>query len=644
MAKKGGAYAIPSHERPIPMSLPFVEDQALYGTPADILRCEGAKVVLDTETTGLEWWRDRLVGVAVYCPERDVRKFVPCLDSVDRRAVEEAVTTVTANPATTFLAHNIKFDAHFLRVRLWEVQCGLLDTVLMAHLIDSRQFKGLAALERKYLGTGTKSHFRGDAAEVHTMPLGDMAAYALNDCRLTWDLHLLLGKQVVDLGLARLMAKDLAYIRLLHRMEHAGMGLDTAYLQDAHDALASRLKAIEAEFLSHFKGHPLFNWRSDSQLSRAIYDWYGWPKPKNPYASADGIDRTRFADRGMYNETMTQAFVLTEKAKHPLAGLIVAMRECDRFVGDIARWLGLMDTSGPGPVLHPGFKETGTRTGRLSSSPNVQNIASDTRSAAHSFGGALSLTREGVYNLRLGFVARPGYTILSVDHKQQEMKLFAILAQVPEMLDAIRSRVDIHGSIARDVWGEDIKRDPDCFKIRREWSKTIGFALLYGATTGSLKEKLNMSFAEADAIAQSYWQRFPRIKPFLRETIATCDKTGFIRYWSGRIWREEDPNHTYKGTNALVQGGAADLLSIAAMRCQKLLDEDGTGGRVMNLVHDEILFEVPTPHVRRLQPELARTMEVEDLFDVPFGTDSKAGPSYGSLESMENWNGDGLKQ
>lgn len=639
MAKKGGAYKIPSADRPIPMSLPFVEDRGSFGTPSDILRCKGERVVLDVETTGLDWWRDRVVGLGVWCPEREVGTFIPCLDTVDRRNVLAAVKEVAAVPDTTILAHNVKFDMHFLGVNMWEVPCGFQDTMLMAHLIDSRQFKQLRTLEQKYLGTNTKASFRGEAAEVHSMPLGVMADYAINDCRLTWELAEVLWPEVVSLGLERLFRKDTAYTRLLHRMEHFGLPLDLAYLQAAHDGLMERLKKVEVEFMSHFKRH--FNWRSDAQLSRAIYDWYGWPKPKNPYESEDGVDRTRFADRGMYNKTMTNGFVMTEKAKHPLAPLIVALRECDRFTGDTARWLGLADHSGAVPVLHPGFKETGTRTGRLSASPNVQNIASDTRSAAHSFGGAMSLTREGVYNLREGFVAEPGHTVLSVDHKQQEMKLFAVIAQIPEMLDAIRGRMDIHGAIANDVWGDDIRKDPSCLKIRREWSKTIGFALLYGGTTGSLKEKLNMTFREADAIAQSYWQRFPRIRPFLKETIKECDKVGFIRYWSGRIWREDNPEFTYKGTNAQVQGGAADLMSIAAMRCQDVLDKDGTGGRIMNIVHDEILFQVPTEHVRRLEPILAKTMEVEDLFDgVPFQTDSKAGPSYGSLTKFEEWAGD----
>jgi DNA polymerase-1 len=637
MAKRKSSKAMGVADRAvIPLSLPFMEDQALYGAPRDVLRCAGKTVVLDTETTGLDWWRDQMVGLAVWCPEAQVKVFIPTLTASERVEVKEAVRVTASNPDTRILAHNLKFDAHFLELRLWEVNCKLLDTAVMLHLQDSRQRKSLAAAEQRWLGTRTKEHYRGDQAEVHRMPLGAMAEYAINDCRITALLAQRLAPELAQLKLTTLLRMQMQYVRLLQRIEARGMLLDETFVVRALARFQRNLVAMEQELFAAIPGKRVFNWRSDEQLSHAVYDWYGWERPKNPYADADGVDRSRFADRGKYNSTSTSAFLLMEKAEHPLGGLIMAMRETDKLATTLQSWHDLADHSSGQAVLHTSFNENGTRTGRLSSSrPNWQNMPSDVRTRETQSVYSGGTTREAEYNLRLAIRARPGNVLLSVDHKQQEMKLFAVIAKIPQMLEAIKQRLDIHAEIAKSVWPEDIARDPSCLKVRREWSKTIGFGLLYGGTTGSLEHRLNKSRDEAAAIAAAYWERFPRILPFLHETVEECKQHKLVRYWSGRIWREEDEQHMYKGTNAKVQGGAADLMAIAAMRCQAHLDGYGSGAGIASIIHDELLFELPAEQLTdAVVADLQRTMEVEDLFGVPFGTDVKAGPSYGSMGDL----------
>jgi DNA polymerase-1 len=196
------------------------------------------------------------------------------------------------------------------------------------------------------------------------------------------------------------------------------------------------------------------------------------------------------------------------------------------------------------------------------------------------------------------------------------------------MLESLRSGQDIHANNAQLVWGT---RDD----VHREWSKTIGFGLIYGMTTGSLQFRLNMTREEAFHVTDQYWGAFPRVKPWLRETIQQVRKQGYVRYWSGRIWREDIEMFFYKGANALIQGGCADLLSIAALRCDAYLKQHHLG-HIVNLVHDEILFELllnseTTEHL----VNLGHIMEVPDLLDLPFFTDIKTGPDFGSLSKLE---------
>ena len=150
-----------------------------------------------------------------------------------------------------------------------------------------------------------------------------------------------------------------------------------------------------------------------------------------------------------------------------------------------------------------------------------------------------------------------------------------------------------------------------------------------------LQFKLDTTPAKAKEIANQYWAAFPRIRPWLFEITAQADRIGHIRYWSGRMWWEESPSHTYKGANALIQGGCADVLSIAAMRVNQWLEDTGYG-EIISLVHDEIIVEAKEEVVPEVVTGMREIMTMPDLFNLPWFTDAKVGPTYGSLKDWAN--------
>jgi hypothetical protein len=129
----------------------------------------------------------------------------------------------------------------------------------------------------------------------------------------------------------------------------------------------------------------------------------------------------------------------------------------------------------------------------------------------------------------------------------------------------------------------------------------------------------------------------------MSEIIENCKSFGHVRYWSGRLWWEEDSTYFYRGCNALIQGGAADMLSIAAIRvsewCKK--QDHPEDYHLVNLVHDEVIFEIPEDQVDRCIAELEPIMQVSDLFGIPFTVESKTGPTYGDIvkkgKSLEDY-------
>ena len=596
----------------------------------ELMTCKGHTFAIDTETTGLDWWKDRLTTVGVYCKDTGLQGCVETPTEEDRRNILRAVSTF--GEESTLIMHNAKFDCHFLRLKPSVQKFTILDTTVMIHLLDSRNKKAMKDAEVAFLGSESKrAHV--DAAPARTKvwdwPKHIRVADCANDCLVTYQLAETLYPRLEELGLDKLFWKDMRYLQTLYDIEERGVLLDEEFVIKSSQKLEKNVDIMAEQLYDSCNGE-VFNWRSPQQLSRAIYDHLGIPKPVNPFLSADGIDHSRFADAGKYKSTCTSTFLLTEKVHHPLGELISSMREADKLRKTYLKWLELQDSN---HVLHTNFNLTGTRTGRLSSSkPNLQNIASNVRGrfTQSVFTGNIERTDE--YNLRKAIIARPGFAFLSVDYKQMEMRMFGILSKDPFMLDALLAGKDVHLEIALKVWG-------DCGyasnMIHREWSKTISFGLIYGMTLGSLQFKLNMTRFEASKVTDQYWAQFPRIKPWMNEIIESCKVNGYVKYWSGRLWREDNPQDMYKGCNALIQGGCADLLSIATIRNDDWCHKVGDGVGIVNLVHDETITEIPAEHILAGARHVAKLMTVEDLLGIPFATDCKVGMSYGDMVKID---------
>lgn len=591
----------------------------------ELMQCNGRTVALDSETTGLLWHQDKLIGVGVYCKEIDLIGYVPTLEDEDRVRMKEALSSLSSS--TTIIMHNAKFDLHFMgmnpRVGGW----NLMDTSVMVHLLDSRNKKAMKDAERNFLGTNSKrNHVEAAPArtKIWNWPLHILSAYCANDCLVTYQLAETLFPRLQEEGLEKLFWKDMRYLKILWSIERYGLLLDEPFIHSSASKLHTRMENLEQELYD--RCGRTFNWRSPQQLSKAIYEGLGIPKPKNPFADADGVDRSRFADGGKYKSTCTSTFILTEKEpRHPLGELISSLRECLKLERHLEKYLELSDEN---KVIHTNFNLTGTRTGRLSSSkPNLQNVAAAARGRFTQSVYTGSVKRTDEFNVRRSIIARPGFVFVGVDYKQMEMRMFGILSGDPFMLKALISGKDVHMEIALKVWGDC---GEEMNRVHREWSKTITFGLIYGMTLGSLQYKLNMTKMEAAKITDQYWGEFPRIKPWMNEIIDSCRMQGFVRYWSGRIWREENPLDSYKGCNALIQGGCADLLSIAVIRVDEWLRKQ-SDHHIVNLVHDEIIAEIPEYDALRSAREISTRMEVEDLFKVPFSTDVKIGRSYGEM-------------
>lgn len=647
-------------------------------TREDILACAGKTLAIDTETTGLRWYKDGIIGIGIYCPQANVSGYAhTCTyqevafgkpkkektwegemdyskskrgkkvyrenfsqptaieaqsEPVRIRHFLPAVWEICQDPNTVLIGHNLKFDAHFLRLHLWELPCKIIDTAVLVHLIDSNLKKSLAAAEENFLsGQSKRAHVAQADKRFMKSPWmwGEkvLEDYCTNDCVVTYQLAETLMPQVRDMDLSQLLSLQMKYLRLLQKIEWRGISVNKDFCQSAIEEFEKNLVGLEQDLFDAVGFE--FNWRSSQQLSLAIYDSLGIAKPKNPFVDQFGNARD-IPQAKIYTKSATGTPLLV-KTKHPLTTTVVDIRETAKLLEYAQGYLEICDDQG---AIHASFNITGTITGRLScSDPNLQQLTAKYRKYDLESVYTGGSERVGGYNLRQALCARAGYKILSIDHKQQEARLLAILSQEPTLLQFMRDREDIHMAIAIRVWGDCGKEEN---KKHREWSKATVFGLSYGMSDESLQEHYVKHNIEADAyeVKEQFFNTFPKLQPWFQEKIIGIQEEGCVRYWSGRYWFPEYPSEAYKGINAIIQGGAGDFLSVVLVRANKVLEENNWG-YVISIIHDEALFEIKEEYVEEAAAALSQIMEGENIFGVPFLTDIEVGDSYGTLQPLE---------
>ena len=272
------------------------------------------------------------------------------------------------------------------------------------------------------------------------------------------------------------------------------------------------------------------------------------------------------------------------------------------------------------------YSDTGARTGRLSSSPNLQNVPDEwekLQSQLDSIGYTLHAPMPRV---RKYIVARPGHVLIGRDYQAQEMRLLAHFAggALLESLQKDPTR-DIH-LLAAEIAG-----------ITRKVAKTLGFAVLYGAGVGRIAESLYISTDEAQHIKNQYLAAMPEIK-ILQSELSYRGRNGLpIRTLGGRHYMCEPPKEVagrwrtfeYKLTNYLIQGSAADQTKEAMLRYALTTSY----GWLRLSVHDQIVVEVPEAALAREQKYLQEAVDgaFQDVLDYTVISTEAIGHSYADL-------------
>jgi DNA polymerase-1 len=320
----------------------------------------------------------------------------------------------------------------------------------------------------------------------------------------------------------------------------------------------------------------------------------------------------------------TAADILEEMAdQHPLPAKVIEYREVAKLKSTYVDALPHLVHPETGR-LHTTFSQTGTATGRLSSSdPNLQNIPIRTE-----------LGRE----IRAAFVADKGKILLSADYSQIELRIMAHFSADPVLVEAFRNGEDIHARTAQEVFNVGpLLQTAD----HRRAAKAINFGIMYGLSAFGLAKQLGIAQKEAAQFISAYFTRYRGVKQYLDNILVETRKTGVAKTLFGRIRPMPEINSPQvqlrnfaerTALNSPLQGTAADLIKMAMIAIDRRFEEEELESRMILQVHDELLFEVPTKEKDVVENLVRHEMETVYKLAVPLVVETCTGPNWRDLD------------
>ncbi|MXP14974.1 DNA polymerase I [Altererythrobacter confluentis] len=640
-AKKAnvGANAAAGSSQPVPdqrvPEMPAI-DRSAYICVTDMATLEQwierafalREVAVDTETSALDAMQAQLVGISLGLGPNDAC-YIPLAhgghdllsdkpQQIDRAAALAALKPLLESDAVIKIGQNIKYDLNVLArygvdiapvddtmIISFDLDAGRsLDGIGGGHGMDELSVRHLGHTPltfKEVCGTGKKAISFGE------VPLDRATQYAAEDADVTWRLYQHLKPRLVTEGGTRIYERvDRPLIPVVAGMEREGIKVDRASLAKLSKEFAAEIGSLEKQI--HTIADCEFTIGSPKQLGDVLFEKMGYKGGRK-------------GKSGQYSTDQAMLEKLDEQGA-PIATKVLEWRQLSKLKSTYTDALQAAINPATGRV-HTSYSLVGAQTGRLSSTdPNLQNIPIRT-----------ALGRQ----IRESFVAEPGNVLLAADYSQIELRLAAHMADVPALKDAFAAGQDIHSRTAEELFGT-VDRET------RAQAKTINFAILYGISRWGLAGRLGVEPDQAQAMIDTYFQRFPGIQRYIVATLETVREKGYSETLFGRkTWfpriNSKNPNERQgserAAINAPIQGTSADIIKRAMVRMLPALREASLGHvRMLLQVHDELVFELPEGDVEAAKPVIESVManaaRPAIILDVPLGIEIGSGPSWGA--------------
>jgi DNA polymerase I len=546
----------------------------------------------DIETTSLNPREAEIVGIAI-ATDPSWGDYIPVGHrgtSVEQLPLDEVMAKLKPyleSPKFKKVGQNLKYDWSVLYAQGIRPQGLAADTMVAAYVLDPEGRKNLETLASKYLGYTVTTYEQvcgkgNDQLGFDQVPIEEATRYSAEDAVIALRLWHNLKKRLEGESETRIFAEvDMPLVDVLARMEMQGVCIDVEYLASLSKEFAGELKKIE-ERIQAFTLGPV-NLNSPKQLGVLLFDQLKLPP--------QGKTKTGYS---------TDASVLEVLAElHEVPKLLLEYREISKLKGTYVDPLPLLRDKKTGKI-HASFHQTGTSTGRLSSSdPNLQNIP---------------IRSDRGMKIRGAFIPQKGGLLLSADYSQIELRLLAHMSDDPDLVRSFREGEDVHRRTASEIFGISTEQVDDG---QRSVAKAINFGLMYGKTAFGLSQELKISRREAQDTIDRYFKRYAAVKRFLEQQILVAKERGYAETMLGRKRYLPDisarnpairQGAERMAMNTPIQGTAADLMKLAMIEIDAELQRRGLQSKLIIQVHDEVVLDCPKDEAEEARKLVERVM------------------------------------
>ncbi len=580
---------------------------------------EKSIVSVDTETSSLNPLEADLIGISFsYAPNKAF--YIPIahkkITNIKKEIVIKKIKSILEDPSIKKVGQNLKYDFIILKNNGIEID-PLEDTMLLSYTLDAGNNRhNMDTLSEIHLGHKTISYKElvgsgKNQLNFSETNIEDATKYAAEDADVTLRLYNILLERVNKEKLNKIYdVFEKPMIKLLSKLEINGIKVDDKYLKELSKKFQLRLKKIEKEIYK-ISGKE-FNIGSPKQLGEIIYNDLKIAKLKKTKKGS----------------LATSAKILEDLALsgHKFPNLVLDWRQISKLKSTYTD--ALQDhINKKTKRVHTSFLLAATNTGRLASSnPNLQNIPIKTLDGKE---------------IRKAFVAEKNNVLISADYNQIEMRILADMADVKELKKAFKNDQDIHSLTASQVFGVPINKVNDNFRRK---AKAINFGIIYGITQYGLAKQIAVSNQEALEFINAYFKKFPEIKEYMNSTIKACRKQGYVTNIFGRrihLRGINDKNFSVRSfqeraaINAPIQGSAADIIRLAMIKIDKILDQNKKNKAKMLLqIHDELIFEClqkDEDQIKKIIKEAMVSVSTSDyhMFSIPLEVSINSGKNWG---------------